>query len=166
MPYQFLPQTPDGSTRLRLWPHRSLPRRGFVWFIAITAALLCLPLIALLGSVLLWALLPFPLAAIAAIWFALEHSYKTGTLTEVLTLTPTTVTLERHNPSAPDQSWQANPHWVRLTLHREGGPVPHYLTLTGNNREVELGAFLSPEERQQLYAALQDILARHRIPAP
>ena len=154
MPYQWLPASDTAPTRLRLWPYRSLPRSGFVWFIGATAALLTLHLLTQLGTPALWVLLPFLLAAIAGIWAALQHSYKTGTLTEVLTLTPTTIALHRHNPRAPDQSWQANPHWVRPTLHPEGGPVPFYLTLTGNQREVELGAFLTEAERKLLYGEL------------
>ena len=37
MPYEWLP--PDGDTqRLQLWPYRSLPRRGMVWFISLSDA--------------------------------------------------------------------------------------------------------------------------------
>ena len=61
----------------------------------------------------------------------------------------------RHGPRGKRQDWQANPHWVRLMLHPTGGPVPHYLTLAGNGREVELGAFLSEDERLILKDDLQ-----------
>ncbi len=60
------------------------------------------------------------------------------------------------------QEWQANPHWVRLTLHPTAGPVPQYLTLTGNGREVELGAFLTEAERIALHTDLTQALARTR----
>jgi uncharacterized membrane protein len=43
--------------------------------------------------------------------------------------------------------------------------VPNYLTLTGNGREVEIGAFLSEEERPVLYAELSDFLAQNNQPA-
>ncbi len=154
MPYQWTadPQTP--ATLLRLWPYRSLPKTGFVWFIGATAILLTLPLISQLGTPGLWVLLPFLLAAITGIWVALQHSYRTGAISEELTLTRDLITLHRHTPRRPDQSWQANPHWVRTALHPTGGPVPQYLTLSGNGREVELGAFLTPEERQELHALL------------
>jgi uncharacterized membrane protein len=40
--------------------------------------------------------------------------------------------------------------------------VPQYLTLSGNGREVEIGAFLSEEERLALYPELTAALARAR----
>ena len=55
--------------------------------------------------------------------------------------------------------WQANPYWVRVTLHETGGRVPQYLTLSGNDREVEIGAFLSPEARLVLAAELRAAFA-------
>jgi uncharacterized membrane protein len=48
---------------------------------------------------------------------------------------------------------------VRVTLRDKGGPVEKYLTLRGSDREVELGAFLSPEERETLHAELTRVLA-------
>ncbi len=56
-----------------------------------------------------------------------------------------------HQRGGPDQNWQANPHWVEVKLRPEGGPVENYVTPRGNNRTVEIGAFLSPDERQEMY---------------
>lgn len=168
MPYQWTPAPDTTTASLRLWPYRSLPKTGFVWFIGATSALLTLPLISQLGTAGLWVLLPFLLAAISGIWVALQHSYRTGAVTEELTLTRDLITLHRHTPRRPAQSWQANPHWVRPALHPTGGPVPHYLTLSGNGREVELGAFLTPAERQELHDLLLKSLTdlRHAPPSP
>jgi uncharacterized membrane protein len=166
MPYEWTPDAPPPAASLRLWPYRSLPKTGFVWFIGATAILLTLPLISQLGTPGLWVLLPFLLAAITGIWVALQHSYRTGDVTEELTLTRDLITLRRLTPRRPDQSWQANPHWVRPSLHPTGGPVPHYLTLSGGGREVELGAFLTPEERQELHRLLVQRLGELRSAAP
>lgn len=156
MPYEWLP--PDGTEqRLHLWPHRSLTQRGFVWFVGATAALIALPLLGSLGSPVLWMLLPFLLAAIWAIWFALRKNGRDRDIVEDLRLAPDRVTLVRHGPKGKRQDWTANPYWLRLTLHETGGPVPNYLTLKGEGREVELGAFLSEEER---VALRDDLLAR------
>lgn len=162
MPYEWLPPSGDDSQRLHLWPYRSLPRRGMVWFIGGTAALIALPLLVLIGSPVMWMLLPFLIAAIAGIWWALNRSYKDAEILEDLTLTATSISLTRHGPRGKRQEWQANPHWVRVTLHKTKGPVPDYLTLTGNGREVELGAFLPPEDRVALEVDLRKRLAALR----
>ena len=158
MPYQYLPSPPN-ETHLHLWPYRSLSRTGFVGFIGGTVALATLPLLAITGSPALWAVLPFAAIAVAGVWFALQRSYRDGQVIEVLTLTPTLVTLTRHGPHGRRQTWQANPHWVRIVLHPTAGPVPNYLTLQGGAREVELGAFLSGDERLALRAEVQAALA-------
>ena len=146
MPYEWLPPR-DGEQRLHLWPHRSLSQRGFVGFVGLTAALIAVPLLPNLGSPVLWALLPFLLATIWGIWFALRKNGRDRDIVEDLSLTPDRITLVRHGPKGQRQDWEANPYWLRVTLHETGGPVPNYLTLKGEGREVELGAFLSEDER-------------------
>ena len=143
---------------LRIWPHRSLPRSGFVAFLVITILLLSLPLFGLLGTTALWGLLPFLALAVFSVWKAVERNYADGQLAEVLSLWQAEVELVRSAPHQPDQIWCANPYWVRVQVHETGGPVPGYLTLKGAGREVELGAFLSPEERKELARALQETL--------
>ncbi len=159
MPYEWT-DTPQGARRLSLWPYRSLPRRGFVVFIGATAALIALPLVAVLGSVVFWGLLPFLAGTIAAIWYFLQRSYRDGEILEELEITPERVTLTRHNPRSPNQSWQANPYWVTVEIHARGGPVENYLTLKGGDREVEIGAFLSAPERAELHP---DLIAALRV---
>ncbi|WP_049645341.1 DUF2244 domain-containing protein [Candidatus Rhodobacter oscarellae] len=156
MPYRWSSTEPP--QRLELWPHRSLPPQGFATFIIVTACMLLIPLLAVLGSPVLWGLLPFLGGALWAIWYALRRSDADGALREDLTLAADTMELVRCNPRGDQQSWQANPYWVRVEMHATGGPVANYLTLKGGDRAVELGAFLSPEERAALFAELQDRL--------
>jgi uncharacterized membrane protein len=150
MPYEWLPPSGGPTARVHLWPYRSLSRRGFVLFIGTTAALIALPLLSLVGQSALWVLLPFLMLAVGGIWWALERSFRDAEIIEDLTLTPGMITLTRHGPRGRRQEWEANPHWVQVILHPKGGPVPNYLTLRGGPREVELGAFLSEEERLAL----------------
>lgn len=148
---------------LHVWPHRSLPRKGFVWFIGTTAVLLSFPLMAVLGSAVLWGLLPFMAAAIAGLWWAISHSYRSGTSLERLTLERDRITVTRRDPGRAERNWQANPYWIRATLRP--GPVESYLVLTGDHdsgREVEIGAFLTAEERRRLSVELNDALAAIR----
>lgn len=157
MPYHWSEQQ-DGTVRLRLWPYRSLPKSGFVAFIGATAAFLALPLLAVLGSPILWALLPFLAATVWGIWFALARSYRSGEMIEELELSRDSIHLSHRAPGKPAQDWQANPYWI--TPHLSAHPVPDYLTLTGGPRVVELGAFLTPEERRRL---CDELTARLRM---
>ncbi|MBK4217074.1 DUF2244 domain-containing protein [Paracoccus caeni] len=165
MPYEWQIDTaPEDSGavsyRLRLWPYQSLPATGFVWFIGITAGLLSLPMLAVVGTTALWGLLPFAGLAIWAIWFALQRSYRKGQTYELLDMNHNALHLQRHDPKRPVREWKTNSYWVRASLRN--GPVEHYLTLTDGQREVELGAFLTPEERVALRDELQDRLGRLR----
>ena len=155
MPHDW---TRDGEADLlRAWPHRSLPKRGFVWFIGLTAVALLLPLLAVLGTAVLWGLLPFAVLAVAGVWYGLQRSYRSGATVEMLRLTPESLHLLRRDPGRADREWTTNPYWVRPMLRE--GPVEDYLTLTDGQREVELGAFLSPDERRLLHGQLLKRLA-------
>ncbi|PZX15201.1 putative membrane protein [Palleronia aestuarii] len=144
----------------RLWPHRSLPARGFAAFIAAFACMILIPVVPLLGTPVFWGLLPFGAGAVLALFYSLQRSYSDGDLVEELTLWSDRVELVRHDPRQPDRSWNANPHWIRVSIRNGTRPVENYLTLSGNGREVELGAFLSPEERLVLEDELRLRLAR------
>lgn len=159
MPYEWT-SPPNGKT-LRLWPHRSLPRRGFVAFIASTALLISVPLMAVLGSPVLWVLLPFLVVAVSGLYWALQRSYRDGEIVETLRFDGNRLHLTRMGPRGKHQEWEANPHWVRVELHASGGPVPQYITLQGGPRAVELGAFLSEEERGRLAHELRQALRDH-----
>ncbi|MGB0960409.1 MAG: DUF2244 domain-containing protein [Halocynthiibacter sp.] len=141
-----------------LWPYRSLPKRGFVIFIGLTAGLLLLPLIGVLGTSILWALLPFILGAVWAIWFALQKSYDQGERLETLILWNDLLHLIHITPKGQILEWTANPYWVTQMIYAHERPLPHYLTLSAEGREVELGAFLTPEERQDLNTRLKRVL--------
>ncbi|RYH08135.1 DUF2244 domain-containing protein [Tropicimonas sp. IMCC6043] len=158
MPYQWIAPDPADPAppkhELHLWPHRSLPRRGFVLFIGLTFLLLLVPLYPAIGTPVLWGLLPFLMGTLALLYWALERSYRDGEVLEELRIWEDRVRLEQHSRRRPMQAWDANPHWVEVTLHETGGPVANYVTLKGGGREVEIGAFLSDDERVDLYGEL------------
>lgn len=158
MPYHWTYPRPE-THKLTLWPHRSLSTSGFVWFVGLTAALLALPLLGTLGTPILWGLLPFLAAAVGGVWWAIRRNTRDAALNEVLTLTHDEAKLVRTDPKGATKTWCTNPYWVRVKLYETGGPVEKYLTLTGGDREVEIGSFLSPEERVNLRYDLEKELA-------
>lgn len=158
MPYEWITSdstldlAPDApAAELHLWPYRSLMRRDFVVFISGTAAIILLPLLAVLGSPVLWGLLPFFIITVSGVWYALNRSYEDGEILEELRIWPDRMTLDHIHPRRGRKSWEGNPYWVQLKIDPKNERVVNYITLKGSDREVELGAFLSEDERAVLY---------------
>ena len=121
--------------------------------------MLALPLFAVLGSPVAWVLMVFFAAALWAVWRAITVNQTHRSLHEALRFDTERVHLAHRPTKGPTLEWEANPYWVSVHL-RQDGPVENYLTLKGNGREVEIGSFLTPEERADLYDELGRVLAR------
>lgn len=138
-----------------LWPNRSLGRTGFRVTMSILALGFAIPVLPFVWAGAYWILLPFVGIAFAGLWLAFKMNNRHGELREHISLWPNLLAVERHEVSGEVKRWQANPYWLRIKLVENGGPVDNYLTLIGSDREIELGAFLSPEERVALKAELE-----------
>lgn len=148
--------------RLVLWPHRSMPRAGQMAAVAGAYAIGTIPLYGLLGTSLFWGVLPGVLLAVALLWWGLERSRRDGRTVEELAADRGMIRLVRTEPDGSEREWSCHSRWARVTLHRSEGPVPNYVTLRGMGREVEIGAFLSEDERVALHGELLDALASLR----
>ena len=165
MPYRWSVYNKDHKETqiLELWPHNSLSKNGFATFIIITFILTLFPLIALSGTILFWWLLPFMMLALWTIWVALRQSYKNNEIFERLSFDTEMLKLIQTTSSGKNKSWSCAGYWSRVNLYTSEGPIPFYVTLKGNGREVEIGAFLSEGERKSLYHELLKNLVRYRI---
>lgn len=160
MPYQWISAPGETPQRLRLWPHNSLPERGMAAFVLATFTMILIPIVTLLGSPVLWGLLPFALMAVWGIYHALRRNRRARQIVEELTLDAEDARLTRSEPSGNLREWDCNRYWTTITKYDSDGPIPHYVTLKGMGREVEIGAFLSEDERVALYDELQRAWAR------
>jgi len=122
VPYQWT-ETPKGPVVLTLSAHNSLPPHGFVLMIGLTAALITLPMLAVLGTVLLWGLLPFLAGTVGALWFALRRNQADRQVHETLERQADELTLTHQPARGEAVSWTCNLYWVRAELHKTGGPV-------------------------------------------
>ena len=109
---------------------------------------------------MLWGLLPFMMLTVGGVWIALRQTYRTGQTREELVMDRSRLQIRRNDPGRPERLWQTNSYWVRPGLRN--GPVEAYLTLSDGQREIELGAFLTPDERRDLCDELMRRLARLR----
>ncbi len=149
-------RTDEPVYHVTLWPNRSLNAVGFrntMILVIVGSSIGIAPLLLITGN--LWMLL-FVIVPIATLYVLFMRNYRDGRLTEELRVYANVIALERREPSGKTHRWHANPYWVKVKLHDE--PIEHYLTLEGNQRTVELGAFLSPKERLSLKGAIDDAL--------
>ena len=159
MPYDIREDIKDTQIKIiEVWPHNSLNPKGFALFLGSTFVLISLPLFNVLGTTVFWGLLPFLLVAFMGVWFALRQSLNDRQILEQLTLSKEEIALIRQNPTGEHKRWVCSPYWAKLKIYETEGPVANYITLTGNGREVELGAFLSEDERKTLYEELEQLL--------
>lgn len=147
-----------------LRPHRSMSATAGAWCLGLAAAGFALPLLPLLGTRAGWGLLPFLVAALLGLDWAFRRSHADARLSEELRLWPDLITVMRREARGGRvRHWHANPFWVEVRLHHDAA-LEKYLTLRGNGREIELGAFLSPDEREVLHRDLTAALAALRHP--
>ncbi|MCI4661622.1 MAG: DUF2244 domain-containing protein [Neomegalonema sp.] len=146
---------PDPVYRVTLWPHRSLSWRQFRIFMAIIAGMLTVPLIPFLGGTGLWVIALFLLADFLLLGGMILLTYRSGRLREQVSLWPDRLRIDRFEPNGAHLSWEANPHWIQIKLV-ETKRIPAYLMLSSSGKEVELGAFLTPEERRALALDLRE----------
>ncbi len=145
---------------ITLWPNRSLGRTGFRVTMAIAALGFAIPVLPFVWAGGFWVLLPFVLVAFVALGLAFKANNRHGQMREHVCLWKDLIAVERHEINGQIKRWSCNPYWMRTKLVADGGPVDNYLTLIGSDREIELGAFLSPEERLELLADIEAAIKR------
>ena len=145
--------------RVELWPNQSLTQGGYRTVLGVSAVMLAIPLVPLAGSLAFWGLLPFLAAALWGLWYAIRRNGRNLRISEVLEVWRDEVRVERRDPNGQIRRWMAEPLRVRIQLHKDA-KIEDYLTLTGGGREIELGAFLAPEERVDLADEVEAALTR------
>lgn len=139
-----------------IWPNRSLGRVGFRNTMLLVIVGTTIPMIPLFKAAsTLWILL-FGIIPVVLLYLFFIRNYLDGRLTEEIRIYPDLIAVERREPKGKILRWHANPYWLRIHMHDT--PIENYLTLEGNQRTIELGAFLSPEERLTLKADIEKVI--------
>jgi uncharacterized membrane protein len=148
-----------------LYPHRSLGRKGYAILIAGTAAI-----VSLYGLVFLvmgaWPIFGFLGGEWLLFWFLFRKHHRGDERAERIRLYPDHLLFERYDRKGGHTKERLQPYWLNVILER-AAEHDNALFLRSHGRSIEVGAFLSPQERRDLAGELQTVLARHRSsPAP
>jgi uncharacterized membrane protein len=142
-----------------LYPHRSLGRKGYAILIGGTAAI-----VSLYGIVFLvlgaWPIFGFLGGEWLLFWFLFTRHHRGDDRRERIRLYADHLLLERSDRRGASAE-RLQPYWLNVVLERAEAP-DSALYLRSHGRSIEVGAFLSPQERRDLAAELRAVLARHR----
>lgn len=151
---------PAPLLELTLRPHRSLSPAGF-W--AIMTVLVALSFV---GGVVFWLIGAWPVIAfvgldVALVYWAFKASYAAGRAYEQVRLTHDALVVRRVAASGRRHEETLPPHWLKVEIDQPRGRTTQ-LRLSTHGRAVTIGAFLSPDEREEVASVLRAALARMR----
>jgi uncharacterized membrane protein len=154
-------QTPERPVfEALLYPHRSLGRKGYVILLAGTAAI-----IGLYGLVFLilgaWPIFGFLGGEWLLFWFLFRKHHRGDDRAERIRLYADHLLVERFDRRGGRTVARLQPYWLNVILERAEAP-DSALYLRSHGRSIEVGAFLSPQERRDLATELRAVLHRHR----
>ncbi len=154
------PASPSQPLVFWIRPNRSLSRRGMLtlWGVLAGSSMLVALVSGVVGNA--YAAL-FALAESGALALALGAVWKAGARAERIRYAEDA--LEIHAFPSGEQRARFQPYWVRLGWRPGNGH--RRLVLGSHGREIEIGAFLGDEEREQLHQRLEHLLARVHQPA-
>jgi len=136
-----------------LTPHRSLSGTGFLVVMGVIAG------ISFIGGVVFffvdaWPVIGFLGLDVALVYWAFRANYLAAAAYEEVTVTPSELRVKKVSARVKAAEWSLNPVWVRLEreTHEEYGLLR--LSLVSHGRNLTVGSFLGPGEKETFAAAL------------
>jgi len=139
-----------------LHPHRSLPASGFVILMVVLAGISFVAGLAFL-SIGAWPVFGFFGLDVLLIYVAFRLNYRSGRAYQTVQLTDTELVVRDVDPRGRERSWRFEPTWLRVELEEPPGPRSP-LALCSHGGTLVIGAFLTPEEKQDFARALRQAL--------
>ena len=144
-----------------LYPRRSLSPRGFVILISATGIVGFVYGIAflLMGA---WPIFGFCGTEWLLFIYLFRKHLKGDRRAERLRLYEDRFTVETISPKGEVQRYRFQPYWLQVILDRPEEP-DNALYLRSHGKQLQIGAFLSPQERRDIAGELRHVLTRWRM---
>lgn len=143
----------------KLTPYRSLPANGFVVLMLLICALTVSTAIMFL-TVGAWPIVAFLALDVAIIYLAFQLNYRAALAYEEVIITPSELIVRRVSAWGRVKVETLHPFWTRLkTAYDEDAEQVLAIKLESKGRQVPVGAFLNPDDKESFANALGDALA-------
>ena len=146
--------------KVRLAPNRSLDSNGTKWVFAVIACGFLLPIIPFIGSPVGTTLTIFSGLTFYLFLTLLQKNFQQGSTFEEILISKRKIKVVHQEKNKEQLTWECNPYWTKVHLDTNNPRLKNYLTLAGKGKRIELGAFLSPDERLELRDKIQNALAK------
>lgn len=144
--------------RAMLTPHRSLGRRGFLVLMVLLCAVWML-----LGVVFLamgaWPVFGFFGLDVLLIYVAFRLNYRAARAREEVSVSRTSLDIRKVAPSGRSEEHRFNPFWARFRVNRHDEIGITGMAVEGQGRQVPIGSFLNPDDRETFATAFGRALA-------
>ena len=148
------------SIKIRVAPNRSLDSHGTKVVFAVIACGFLLPIIPFIGSPIGTTLTIFSGLTFYLFLTLLQKNFQQGSTFEEILISKDKIIVVHQEKNKEQMTWECNPYWTKVHLDINNPKLKNYLTLAGKGRRIELGAFLSPDERLELRDKIQNALAK------
>jgi uncharacterized membrane protein len=153
----------SGSTRppvfrARLSPHRSLSRNGFQVLMLFVGAT-CFASGIMFWAIGAWPVIGFMGVDVLLVWVAFRMNYRAARAFEEVAIWSDDLRVRQVCPAGRVNEHSFNPFWTRFFVnrHEEIGIVA--MGIRGEGRELVIGSFLNPLDRESFAAAFSKALA-------
>ena len=144
-------------------PNRSLSSEGTLIVFSILAIGLIFPIIPFMGSQIGITLTLFSGGTLYLFLFFLGKNFQSGQLYEEIKISSEKIEIIHKEKNKKEITWEGNPFWTKVIMDDNPNKVENYLTIKEKGRYIELGAFLSPDERIDLKNEIQNALAKAKL---
>lgn len=143
--------------RIELFPHCSLSRRGAViFFLSILAVSMTIAM--LFASRGYWPILPFAGAELFLLGVALGLSLRRGRYGETILISDQNIDIIQHG-RAGTRHQRFSRHWAGVRIcPPPNANRPSRLVIQSHGRAIEVGSFLSEEDRRSLERRLLELI--------
>jgi uncharacterized membrane protein len=147
--------------RALLTPHRSLTPRGFrvLMGIIVAGSLVCGLFCIAIGA---WPVFGFFGLDVLILYVAFKLSYRSGRAREEVSVSRTSLDIRQVAPSGKSREHRFNPFWARFAVSRHEEIGITRMAVEAQGREVQIGSFLNPDDRESFAKAFGRALATAR----
>ncbi|MGO4837880.1 DUF2244 domain-containing protein, partial [Rhizobiaceae sp. 2RAB30] len=145
--------------RALLMPHRSLGRTGFM---ILMGALMFGWVVT--GAIFLahgaWPVFGFFGLDVLLVYVAFRLNYRSGRAREEVSVSRTSLDIRKIAPSGRTEAFQFNPFWARFAVSRHQEIGITAMAVEGQGKNVPIGSFLNPDDRESFATAFSGALAK------